>query len=101
MGWSLSPYTFQKSTDMFVNKLRDSEATARPGRLLNISQKTKKKWLRRQRMRTGAQLLSFVDDIAVFANGYAETMRRKNEIFALLNSPGLSNHPTKGYHIAT
>ena len=31
MGWSLSPYTFRNFTDVFVNKLRDPEATARPG----------------------------------------------------------------------
>ncbi len=42
MGWSLSPYTFQKNTDVFVNKLRDPEATARPGRLPNLSSKAKK-----------------------------------------------------------
>ena len=36
MGWSLSPYTFQKFTDVFVNKLRDPEAIARPGRLPNL-----------------------------------------------------------------
>ncbi len=39
MGWSLSPYTFQKFTHVFVNKLRDPEATARPGRLPNLSAK--------------------------------------------------------------
>ena len=39
MGWSLSPYTFQKFTDVFVSKLRDPEATDRPGRLPNLSSK--------------------------------------------------------------
>jgi hypothetical protein len=52
-------------------------------------------------MRTGARLLPFVDDFAVFSNGFDEAMRRKNETFALVNSLGLSIHPTKGYHIAT
>ena len=52
-------------------------------------------------MRTGARLLPFVDDFAVFANGFDETMRRKNETFALVNSLGLSIHPTKGYHTST
>jgi hypothetical protein len=42
-----------------------------------------------------------VDDFAVFSNGFDEAMRRKNETFALVNSLGLSIHPTKGYHIAT
>ena len=46
MGWSLSPYTFQKFTDVFVSKLRDPEATARPGRTPHLSAKAKKKWLR-------------------------------------------------------
>ncbi len=101
MGWSLSPYAVQKFTDVFVNTLRDPETDARPGRTPNLSKKAKKKWLRRQRMRTGAQLLPFVDDFAVFASGFDETMRRKNETFALVNSLGLSIHPTKGYHTAT
>ena len=52
-------------------------------------------------MRTGARLLPSVDYFAVFANGFDETMRRKNESFALVNSLGLSIHPTKGYHTAT
>jgi hypothetical protein len=43
MGWILSPYTFQKFTDVFVNKLRDPEATARPGRLPKLAAKAKKK----------------------------------------------------------
>ena len=101
MGWSLSPYTFQKFTDVFVNKLRAPEATARPGRLPNLSLKAKKKWLRRQRMRTGERLLPFVDDFAFFAIGFDETMRRKNETFALVTCLGLTIHPTKGYNTAT
>ena len=52
-------------------------------------------------MRTGARLLPFVDDFAVFANGFDETMRPKNETFALLNNLGLSIHPTKGYNTTT
>jgi len=49
-------------------------------------------------MRTGARLLPFVDDFAVFAIGFDETMRRKNSTFALVDILGLSIHPTKGYH---
>ena len=101
MGWSLSPYAFQKFTDVFVNKLRGPEATARLGRLPNLSAKAKKKWLRRHRLRTGPRLLPSVDDFAVFANGFDETMRRKNETFALVNSLGFGIHPTKGYHTTT
>ena len=74
MGWSMCPYTFQKFTKVFVNKLRDPEATARPGRLPNLSAKTKKKWLRRRRLCTGAWLLPFVDEFAVFANDFDKTM---------------------------
>jgi len=101
MGWSLSPHTFHKFTDAFVNKLRDPEATVRPGRPPNLSAKATNKWLRRRRMRTGTRLLPFVDDFAVFANSFDETMRRKNETFALLNLIGLVIDPTKGYHTNT
>ena len=59
------------------------------------------KWLRRRRMLTGTRLLPFVDDFAVFANGFDETTRRKNETFAPVNSLGLTIHPTKGYHTST
>ena len=46
MGWSLSPYTFQEFTDVFVHVLRDSEATPRPGHPSHLSAKAEKKWLR-------------------------------------------------------
>ena len=52
-------------------------------------------------MRAGERLLPFVDDFAVFASGLDKTMRRKNEIFALVSSLGLTIHPTKGYHTST
>jgi hypothetical protein len=52
-------------------------------------------------MRTGARLLPFVDDFAVFANGFDESMRRKNETLALVNILGLDIHLTKGYHTIT
>jgi hypothetical protein len=70
MGWNLSPYAYQKFADVFVNKLRDPEATARPSRLPNLSAKAKKKGLRRRRLGTGARHLPFVDDFGVFANGF-------------------------------
>jgi len=98
MGWSMSPYTFQKFTDVIVNKLRDPEASARPCRLPDLSAKAKKKWRRRRRLCTRARLLPFVDDFAVFANGFDEAMRHKNETFALVNSLGLIVHPTKRYN---
>ncbi len=52
-------------------------------------------------MRTGARLLPFVDDFAVFSNGFDGIARRKNETFALVSTLGLNIHPTKGYHTAT
>jgi hypothetical protein len=42
-----------------------------------------------------------VNDFAVFVNGFDDTMRRKNETFALTNSLGLNIHPCKGYHTTT
>ncbi len=101
MGWSLSPYTFKKCTDVFVNKLRNPEANTRPDRLPKLSAKAKKKWLRRRRLLTGARLLPFVDDFAVVANGFDETMRRKDDTFSLVNILGLKIHPIKGYHTVT
>jgi hypothetical protein len=32
MGWSLSPYVFQKLADVFVDKLRDPDSTASTGK---------------------------------------------------------------------
>ena len=52
-------------------------------------------------MRTGARLLPFVDDFAVFANGFDEAIRRKDDIFALVNSLGLVIYHTKGYQTTT
>ncbi len=43
MGWSLSPYVFHKLTDVFVNKLRDPEATSKIGK----TKKSKKRWILR------------------------------------------------------
>ncbi len=45
MGWSFSPYVFQKLTDVFVNKLRDPEATSKIAK----TSKSKKRWIRRRR----------------------------------------------------
>ena len=83
-----------------MNKLRDPEATARLGRLSNLSAKAKKKWLRRRRMLTGIRLLSFVNDLAILANGFDETTRGKDETVALVNNAGPNINPTKGYHTA-
>ena len=64
--WSMCPYTFQKFTDVFVNKLRNFEATARPSRFPNISAKAKKKWLCSQRMRTGRPAKKGISPLPAF-----------------------------------
>ena len=43
MGWSLSPYVFQKLTDVLVHKLRDPESTASRVK----TSKSKKRMIRR------------------------------------------------------
>jgi hypothetical protein len=97
MGWSLSPYVFQKLTDVFVNKLRDPEATFKIGK----TSKSKKRWISRRRRLTGARLLPFVVDFTMFAKSFAAAMELKDVTFFLLNGLGLHIHPTKGHHIAT
>ena len=101
MEWSLSPYTFQKITNVLVRKLRYPGTIACPGCLLKVSAKAKKKWHRPRRMRTGARFLPFVADFVVFVNGFDETMRRKDETFEHWKNIGLNIHLTKGYHTAT
>ena len=46
-------------------------------------------------------MLPFVDDFALFAEGFDATMVIKERTFALLFSLGLHIHETKGHHIAT
>jgi len=51
---------------------------------------------------TGARLLlPFMDDFALFAEGFDATMLLKDKTFSLLLSLGLHIHETKGHHIAT
>jgi hypothetical protein len=50
---------------------------------------------------TGARLLPFVYDFALFAKSVAPAMELKDVTFALLDDLGLNIHPTKGYHTAT
>jgi len=96
MGWSLSPYVFQKLTDVFVNKLRDHESTTSTGK----TSKAKKKRVRMRQRPTGARLLPFVDDFALFAISFAAAMELKDVSFALIDDLGLRIHSTKGYHTA-
>jgi hypothetical protein len=46
-------------------------------------------------------LLPFVDDFALFAEGFDATMGLKERTFSLLLSLGFHIHETKGHHIAT
>jgi hypothetical protein len=56
-----------------------------------------KRWRRRRRRLTGARLLPFVDDFALFEVSYDETLNLKAYTFSLLTGLGLKIHPTKGH----
>ena len=100
MGWSLSPYVVQKLTEAFTYHLRDPESsTPSPGGQKSQSTKAQKRWRRRRRRFTGARLLPFVDDLALFAVSYEETLKLENITFALLTRLGLKIHPMKGHFI--
>ena len=95
MGWSLSPFVFQKFTEGFTDYLRDPEATSTaPSTPSSLGPKALKKWRRRRRVLTGARLLPFVDDFAMFCQGYDNTLK-------LLEDLGLQVHPSKGFPLPT
>ncbi len=93
---------FQKLTEVFTNHLRDSESSIpSPGeQKQNLSAKAMQRWSRRRRKLTGARLLPFADDFALFGVSYDETLKRKNVTFDLLTGLGLKIHPTKGHFIS-
>ena len=99
-GWSLSPYIFQAFTNAFIRHLRDPEAASAPeeGPPEQISRKARRRWFRRRRRRTGARLLPFADDFAMFESSAEACLERKTQTFALLSDLGLDIHPNKGYH---
>ena len=102
MGWSLSPYTFQKLTEVFTNYLRDPErSTNSLEELLSPPTKARGKWLRRRKRLTGARLLPFVDNFALFADGFDAAMVLKDRALALQLRLGLHIYETKGHHVAT
>ncbi len=102
MGWSLSPYVFQKLTEVFTGFLRDPEAAAAsPGGHQNLGPKALKRWRRRRRRLTGARLLPFVDDFALFDVDYDSTLRLRVRTFDLLSGLGMEIHPTKGHFLPT
>jgi hypothetical protein len=63
--------------------------------------KAKNKSVRMRRRLTGAMLLPFVDEYALFARSFAAVMELKDATFALIGDLELSIYPTKGYHTAT
>jgi hypothetical protein len=75
----------QKPTGVFVNKLEDPESTTSKA---NTS-KAKKKWILCRRRLTGAMLLPFVNDFALFANSLDAAMELKEVTFTLLDDLGL------------
>ncbi len=85
MGWSLSPFVFQKLTQVFTVHLRDPESSTPSPTSQNIlGPKALKRWRRRRRMLTGARLLPFVDDFALFEVSYGETLKLKVYTFTML-----------------
>ena len=52
-------------------------------------------------MLTGARLLPILDDFAMFAHGYDNTLLLKERTFKLLSDLGLNVHPTRGYFLPT
>jgi hypothetical protein len=101
MGWSLSPYVFQKVTEGFTDYLRDPKSTSTSARPSNLGPKALKKWRHRRRVLTGSRLLPFVDDFAMFAHGYDNTLSLKERTYALLLDLGLKVHSTKRYFLPT
>jgi len=79
MGWSLSPYTFQKLTEAFTNYLRDPERSTNSAEgLLAPPTKARRKWLRRRKRLTGSRSFAFVDNFALFAVGFRTNMWLKD-----------------------
>jgi hypothetical protein len=95
MGWSLSPFVFQKLAEVFTNHLGDPESsTSSPGGQRELGPKALKRWRRRSRMLIGARLLPFVDDFALFDTSFDKTLELKDYTFAVLTGLGLKIHPT-------
>ena len=98
MGWSLSPFVFQKLMEMFTDSLRDPElSTFSPAGQNILGPKALKRWRRRRRMLTGARLLLFVDDFALFEVSYDETLKLKVYLCTMLSGLGLKIQPEKGH----
>jgi hypothetical protein len=103
-GWSLSPYVFKILAEVFTDHLRDPESITSPmtepfATAQKRGPKALKRWRRRRRRLTGARLLPFVDDFAMFENGYEKIIALDTTVFALLASLGLKVHSTKGHFL--
>ena len=78
MGWSLSPIVLQKLTEVSSDYLRDpGSSTSSPAGQQNLGPKALKRGRRRSRRLSGARLLPFVDDFALFEVSYNETIKLK------------------------
>ena len=104
MGWSLSPFVFQKLTEVFAYHLRDPESsTPSPSdpsaTATRLRPKAFKWWRRHRRRLTRARLLPFVDDFAMFEDTCDKTLSLATAAFALLASLGLQVHPTKAHFL--
>ena len=99
-GWSLSPFIFQKFTEVFTKHLRDPEACRGPPPKppSEISTKATRRWFRRRTPLVGARLLPFVDDFALFNDSEAAAWDSKVRTWTLLDELGLEIHATKGHH---
>jgi hypothetical protein len=86
MDWSISPFVFQKLTEVFTEHLRDPESsTTYTGGQGNLGPKEQIRWRHRRRRLTIVRLLSFVDDFAFFeVSYYDKTIELKVYIFTLL-----------------
>ncbi len=82
MDRSLSPYIFQTFTEGFADYIRDpASTTTSPSTLITLGPKAFKRWRRCRRVLTGARLLPFVDDFAMFCHGYDNTLKMKETTF--------------------
>ena len=101
MGWSLSPFVFQKRTEVFTDYLRDPQSStpslSDPSTTVTrMGPKALKRWRRRRRRLTGARLLPFVDVFAMLEDSYDKTLALATTVFAQLASFFTKGAPSQG-----